>query len=219
VSTGVALYYPYIHILDEEWLKQALLFWESIRRIVPDNFQPFDGPDIAEASEANLIQDTSPTPYLNEARIQFREKVPALMEEVERRNRSVDGGGQLNDFVNRGRRLHVEKLDQSLRDFFAEHTLGQLKGDWIVTHPLMHDCYVSCLATVMSQKIGSPPVTNSDLANSFGEYLAHASPQCVVTIPGQGTAMLRLRIPFPDSRSLRNVPLTTNSSVSPAVCR
>jgi hypothetical protein len=219
VSTGVALYYPYIHILDEEWLKQTLLFWESIRRIVPDNFQPFDGPDIAEASEANLIQDTSPTPYLNEARIQFREKVPALMEEVERQNRSVDGGRQLNEFVNRGRRLHVEKLDQSLRDFFAEHTLGQLKGDWIVTHPLMHDCYVSCLATVMSQKIGSPPVTNSDLANSFGEYLAHASPQCVVTIPGQGTAMLRLRIPFPDSRSLRNVPLTTNSSVSPAVCR
>ena len=32
-----ALYYPTIDILNEEWLKNAVLFWDEINTIVPDS--------------------------------------------------------------------------------------------------------------------------------------------------------------------------------------
>lgn len=33
-----ALYYPYIHIHNENWLKATLLCFGQVRRIVPDSF-------------------------------------------------------------------------------------------------------------------------------------------------------------------------------------
>src|SRR3982750_2389700 len=33
-----ALYYPYIHIRDENWLKGTLLGFQQVRRIVPNQF-------------------------------------------------------------------------------------------------------------------------------------------------------------------------------------
>ena len=35
-STGTALYYPCIHPRDIHAVKAALLFWDRVRRIVPD---------------------------------------------------------------------------------------------------------------------------------------------------------------------------------------
>ena len=37
-----ALYYPYIHFPDAAWLKTAILFWDRVARIVPEDFQPND---------------------------------------------------------------------------------------------------------------------------------------------------------------------------------
>jgi hypothetical protein len=37
-----ALYYPYIHIQDANWLKATLLCFPSVRRMVPGNYEPDD---------------------------------------------------------------------------------------------------------------------------------------------------------------------------------
>lgn len=37
----VGLYYPYIHIRDEEWIKTAALYWPRLARIVSDDY-PLD---------------------------------------------------------------------------------------------------------------------------------------------------------------------------------
>ncbi len=38
-----ALYYPWIDIKDEGWLKSAILYWEKIQTIVPASVeQPYD---------------------------------------------------------------------------------------------------------------------------------------------------------------------------------
>ncbi len=46
VVTQPALYYPYIHIRDEAWLKGTLLFTASVTRIVPEEYIPQDTEDI-----------------------------------------------------------------------------------------------------------------------------------------------------------------------------
>ena len=37
-----ALYYPYIHIRSENWLKATLLCVPAVKRIVPSNYAPED---------------------------------------------------------------------------------------------------------------------------------------------------------------------------------
>src|SRR5260221_3097477 len=41
-----ALYYPYIHIRSEHWLKATLLCVPSVKRIVPTEYVPEDSPHI-----------------------------------------------------------------------------------------------------------------------------------------------------------------------------
>jgi hypothetical protein len=37
-----ALYFPYVHIRDDEWLKAAALYWPSVRRLVPHGYAKHD---------------------------------------------------------------------------------------------------------------------------------------------------------------------------------
>src|ERR1044072_1726401 len=46
-----ALYYPYIHVTDINWLKSTLLCFPNIRRMVPSGYTPNDSPEIREFCE------------------------------------------------------------------------------------------------------------------------------------------------------------------------
>ena len=37
-----ALYYPFIHFKDDNWLKLSALYWDRIGRIVPYSYEPED---------------------------------------------------------------------------------------------------------------------------------------------------------------------------------
>ena len=43
LATGSALYYPYIHVRCLDHVKAALVYWDRVRRIVPDMMR--GGPD------------------------------------------------------------------------------------------------------------------------------------------------------------------------------
>src|SRR6516165_7021826 len=42
MKSEIALYYPYIHFRNEEWLKSAILYWPRIARMVPVRSGPRD---------------------------------------------------------------------------------------------------------------------------------------------------------------------------------
>ena len=43
-----ALYYPYIHVRDPQWLKATLLVFPHVKRMVPPNFKTEDESEIQE---------------------------------------------------------------------------------------------------------------------------------------------------------------------------
>ncbi|MFJ4901116.1 DUF6236 family protein [Streptomyces sp. NPDC088727] len=47
----IALYYPYIHVRDERWLKAAALYWPRIARVVPQGYP------IADTDTARVLDD------------------------------------------------------------------------------------------------------------------------------------------------------------------
>jgi hypothetical protein len=207
MSSGISLYYPYIHITDTGWLKRSLLYWDTVRRIVPDGFQPDDNDDCYRATKEELLLTTSPTPYLAEAAQRFRAKIPALLEEVSRRGQSFEVEDPVAAARDQNLRIHFEKMEDHLRHFLMREQIIQVEGPWIVSHPDVADWYMTCLATVMSEKIGSPVVTDFQRNNAIGEYLTHANPVSSERSSPRGAAMLRLRIPFPDTDATAGVPL------------
>jgi hypothetical protein len=60
--TEIALYYPYVHPRDEAWVKQALLYWPKIQRIVPDNYEMSDSPLLQLLVEEEILIDRPPGP-------------------------------------------------------------------------------------------------------------------------------------------------------------
>lgn len=85
-----AIYYPYIHIQDDTWLKAAALYWPNIGRIVPEDY-PIQESRTAEVlnGELGLMVNVSPEWYSQETGRDFlhfvesrvhdlRERLPAL---------------------------------------------------------------------------------------------------------------------------------------------
>ncbi|MCF6297833.1 MAG: DUF6236 family protein [Flavobacteriaceae bacterium] len=65
MSFGHALYYPYIHLTNKNWLKHAFLFWDKISRIVPSSFEPQDDEDIIRIrQETNFLIDYHPDKWV-----------------------------------------------------------------------------------------------------------------------------------------------------------
>src|SRR5882762_5637745 len=58
------LYYPYIHVRDEAWLKAAALYWPSLRRIVPWGYRKHDSPAALRLVEARVLRDEDPRSIL-----------------------------------------------------------------------------------------------------------------------------------------------------------
>lgn len=61
VEYGRALYYPYIHLRDELWLKTAALYYDKLARIVPFDFTPHDtGAAEALHKELGFFEEIDP---------------------------------------------------------------------------------------------------------------------------------------------------------------
>jgi hypothetical protein len=83
VSLRKALYYPYIHIRSEHWLKATLLCAPAVTRIVPKGYTPEDNAIIAqysqlEGSQGPLLQSVSAQqPEAYAAQLRLTEKIKA----------------------------------------------------------------------------------------------------------------------------------------------
>lgn len=55
-----ALYFPYVHIRDDEWLKAAALYWPSVRRLVPHGYAKRDSATARAFANVAVLRDEEP---------------------------------------------------------------------------------------------------------------------------------------------------------------
>ncbi len=77
-KVGKAFYYPYIEIQDINWLKQALLYWDGLRRIVPPDYSPNDSFDVCQVIDTGFLENTSPENYRQAASERFLQQFKPL---------------------------------------------------------------------------------------------------------------------------------------------
>ena len=233
---GISLYHPYIHVRNPDWLKCNLLYWDGIRRIVPENFiadeKDEKRPEVLSVIQAGLLIRTDPRKYVEEARNLFLQRLSQLRTRSEKPGPSQ--GLELldslashsqakinaNEFemeslkeVLRGintdqDEAYVDILNGKMHDQLAEllREVGlarAVKGaDYMMVQRTAADFYMSCLATVMKQQIGSPMVTDATRHDDLGKFLDYGAQGPSTDRIG---VLLDLDIPFPTPESLHDI--------------
>jgi hypothetical protein len=178
-----ALYYPYIHIQDANWLKATLLCFPSVRRMVPGNYEPDDSHVVREFCE---LMGPRKQPLLSsvdlftkgamKAEANLLEKLKANDELIRKKYSKASTMQELGHSAEEFR-LHDEKIMGSLCDYLTrgpendalawrttqprDRTHRRSSGMWLALHPSLGAAILSVKAVSIAQDFGLDIVTDS----------------------------------------------------------
>ncbi|MBV8859682.1 MAG: hypothetical protein JOZ02_22305 [Acidobacteria bacterium] len=182
-----ALYYPYIHITNENWLKSTLLCFGNVKRIVPDLFTTRDYETIKPYAS---LRDRNDEPLLGEAKIYtpavhdaqkaLKDKIEAHLDVIERRfgldNTPAEYRSGKKSFQINSRKLLENHDDPGLGEFLMLHKLAWHTDDkwdrdwdqksWLTMHPRLGAAVMSTLALAVEEDQGLNIVTPSVRAHN-----------------------------------------------------
>lgn len=165
-----ALYYPWIDIKDEGWLKNAMLYWDKIHTIVPRSFEsPYKKRAAREFYEEGLL-----VPYYVHPDMKV---VQSLGDNVLRYIESPEGEEVLTGFrkyrreppltvkVKELSRIHPSKFSFKIRRALKEtdfYSTGR-NGNWVLVDKKFGEFYMDLLASQISNEIGAGLLTDKTL--------------------------------------------------------
>ncbi|HNO77172.1 MAG TPA: hypothetical protein PKN33_03845 [Phycisphaerae bacterium] len=207
-NSGFALYYPYLHIQDVDWLKWALLYWEGIRRIVPASAEPglSDSHEARIASGAGLLMNTSPQPYVDGASKRFEKSVVPLLKR--------DPKSKIEDCKHIGLELamesadvspHLDKMTGHLANSLRNDGLAEEFGPWLRIQNGGGGLYMVCLGAEMGVSMGTPLVTDTAEFSVGGEYLLYGEPPNKAQQSTVQPLLIQLGVEFPALKALRGI--------------
>lgn len=172
-----ALYYPWIDVRDDHWLRTACLFWETIRTIVPESLaQPYSS-DLGQALASNAVlvplrvaSDMAEIEALTDEVLDYLTNptasgvlfgdpdAPASYIHPEKLPRD------LRDFVG----LHPEKLSHELRHYLHHYLRESFTHEgWYRVDERFANYYMTILATRLAHRVGAGLTTSWGAADAL----------------------------------------------------
>lgn len=152
MSYTKALYYPTIDIEDDEWIKNAILFWDEIDTIVPKSISnPYKNANSLYLSDLGILKPISPddSALENVERqiFKFSKKEYVLSFLQRTNNHEVNPYGDSRSELY----LHRDKLPLSFQSYLSERQLINDDG-WAMVSSNFADYYMTLLATTLAKK-------------------------------------------------------------------
>lgn len=169
-SDGKALYYPYIHIQNPDWLKASLFYWDEIYRIVPSIYLSEDISDIKQVVDAGILRSAFPDEHHRErAKALFSQKIPSVLSRYEQCNVSIKDSIESELARNQitTRLINIQKIDYGLAQNLMDLGLAELRkedGGFLRVDEYLGGLYMTCLASTMSE-----PSLNQPGLNAFSD--------------------------------------------------
>jgi hypothetical protein len=175
-----ALYYPYIHIHDVNWLKSTLLCFPSVHRILPDAYAPqgFTSTDSEEIKQfcrtegargpllqpSKSVHDSAPA----NAADGLQRRIQANEEFFVDKYSQTTTIGQLGNHANQFK-LHDSKVSYYLIRYLESKDLAWRGPDreWIIMHPRLGTAVMSVISLAIAKSDGLDIVTPSDRTHYF----------------------------------------------------
>ncbi|MEV4079445.1 DUF6236 family protein [Nonomuraea fuscirosea] len=160
------LYYPYIHIRDDAWLKACALYWPKIVRMVPDGYPTRDsetmkvlagelGFDFRLTAGSTQTSAAAVTPHVQALLAEHGSQLAQAygfdalglkMHEVETQWALRDTSLGITATGDSLAGVYEEQVDPRLRDELTAHGLAAHIGPWVAMHPHFAWWYMSVLA-------------------------------------------------------------------------
>jgi hypothetical protein len=169
------LYFPFIHVRDDDWLKTAALYWPSVRRLVPHGYQKHDSPTAQMFFDARILRDEVPMNLVDSMAWNLLE---TLKKNAGRLGRDYSVGRAYADWDGRqwgegsghGRAqelgwIHVTKFPPRVASYLCDIGLAQRgratsSDPWIGLHPALAGAYMTALACRVSEQNHFEPLTD-----------------------------------------------------------
>ncbi len=174
-----ALYYPYIQIRDENWLKGALLAFQQVRRIVPNRFTVRDrsltkryaeliGP-AGPLLDSVLVSGADVRESQRRLRGRIAENLETIVAKYGAAKSALEVGGGLEAFeMHVGKFIDGDLLELLRRNGLAWHSREDPEPngvDWVTLHPTMGSAIMTALALAVARVKGLSVVTPSPAAH------------------------------------------------------
>jgi Family of unknown function (DUF6236) len=173
------LYFPFIHVRDDDWLKGAALYWPWIGRLSPQGYRKHDTHTAQEFVEAGVLRDQDPGGLVDtlkwdllEALRHNRRRLQANFS-LQRAYTDWDGsrwGSPENPaHAEQLGWIHFSKIPPDTVDYLARHDLatrGRARdrntrsAEWIGLHPALAGAYMTALAGQIGVREDLQPVTD-----------------------------------------------------------
>jgi hypothetical protein len=185
-SERVALFYPYIHFRNREWLRTAMLYYDQVSRIVPPGvdfdkvryYREFstDGAllleDIAALRANGFLVEDSPEPYVASIASEFFDFAVEKLADEKKRAALVPRLAKRGDFYS----VHRAKIDPTLSEMLVKLNLareGRKRPSWsdLELEPVTGGLYMLFLARKMANHrnlVTDSPVYQSLLFQETG---------------------------------------------------
>jgi hypothetical protein len=156
---GQALYFPYIHLTDEPWLKVAALYYDSISRIVPFGYEPHDSEFVGKLkTQGQFIRDLNPineTLLIQDEFLAFAERYLANETERKKLRRMMGTCLRPSTAV-----IHANKFEMEVLYRLSELGLAEFpvnpNEEWHILEPVTGAIYMTFLADRMAERRGLP---------------------------------------------------------------
>lgn len=169
-----ALYYPFIHFRNENWLRTALLFFPHVLRMVPPEFNFNDSKFVSELAQPKNDRDkplvgsyllNSYEAYQAGERLAARFNIDTANPEFcAKFNRQATAANFKHDGVFQ---IHRQKFADALRWSLEEANLiwqpsQPNRGDWLAVHPVIGEIVMSTAAAAAARGKGLDILTDTD---------------------------------------------------------
>ena len=157
-----ALYFPYIDVPQTQWLFRVLLYWDTIKSIVPIDYVNAPEQHSAEMREllaAGLVEPVMPSEYISDID-RFGDGFLSFVEHRQRGLRRLKAG-KPGKHEEGAMLLHVEKLGR-VGDALVDRSLAERAGyPWFRVQRWVAVSFMAYLAAVLGQQHGveADPVT------------------------------------------------------------
>lgn len=141
-SSDSVLYYPSIEFQSETWVKAAITIWDKIYRIKPDDYDAEDPYEIKIAISEGIIEDI----------ILSEDDLRQTADNFEHYCNDLDWYPDGFDSSTFEVRLHDDKIDSRLKDFFREFSGPVDKEGFYRLRPEIANGYMFFLADTISKR-------------------------------------------------------------------
>ncbi len=164
-----ALYYPWIDILDDGWLKTASLYWDELRTIVPESIDhPYSTDTGREFESEGFLIPLRVAPTMDEVEALTADAI-AYLNTPEAAESVLSPRGQRPGKIHVDKlpraftelaMMHEDKLPLAVRELVALSGRGKTgRGGWLAVDEAFADFYMTLLATRLSDRIGASLLT------------------------------------------------------------